>query len=91
MKNMKNKENNFFSKAKKIAFSPVKNEGRALNIIFVLCLICIAALSLFLYRHFTSFYKKMDDTMQNNISFNIETMQNEQADYILDLLNNKLA
>lgn len=90
------KENNvekkfFLNKVKEICSITVKNEGRALNAIFVLCLICIIALSIYLYRVSTNFYVRLDETMHNNINLNIEALRNEHMDYVQDLLNNRLS
>lgn len=81
------KKMNFKEKMKHICSITVKNDGRALDIIFVLCLICIIALCVFLYRSSTHFYDHMEETMQNNINLNIEAMQNEYMDRIHSLLN----
>lgn len=81
------KKKSFSEKIKYICSIPVKNEGRALDVIFVLCLIIIIALCVFLYRTSTNFYGRLDETMQNNINLNVEAMQNEQIDRIYELLN----
>lgn len=85
--NQNNSEKKTFSKKiKYICSIPVKNEGRALDIIFVLCLIIIIALCVFLYRTSTHFYDRLDETMQNNINLNVEVMQNQYMDKIHNLL-----
>ena len=77
-------------KLKYICSIPVKNEGRALNTIFILCLISIIALSIYLYRVSTSFYKKLDSTMENNINMNMEFFRNEKVEYFEDFINNRI-
>jgi len=84
------KKKNFFDKIKAICSITVKDEGKALNVIFVLCLISIIAFSVFLYRTFTHFYVHLDETMHNNVNMNIEVLRNEHIDYVEDILNNKL-
>ena len=84
----KNNENkSLWTKIKYVCSITVKNDGRALDIIFVLCLISIIAFSVFLYRSSTNFYERLDETMQNNINLNVEIMQNEQIEHIQELLN----
>ena len=78
-------------KIKYICSIPVKNEGRALNIIFILCLICIVALSIYLYRASTIFYKQLDKTLENNINMNIQIFRNEQIELFEDLINNRIS
>lgn len=77
-------------KIKYICSIPVKNEGRALNMIFVLCLISIIALSVYIYRSSTGFYEYLDATMENNVNMNIEILRNEHVYYLEDIINNKL-
>lgn len=74
-------------KVKFICSITVKNDGKALDVIFVLCLISIIAFSIFLYLSSTNFYNRLDETMQNNISLNFEAVQNEQIDRIQNLLD----
>jgi len=81
---MENK-NTFFDRIKYICSIPVKDEGRALDIIFVLCLICIIALSVFLYKSSTNFYNNLDKKMHED-----DFIQNEQLQYIEQILHNKL-
>lgn len=81
------KELSFTKKIKYICSIPVKDDGRALNIIFVLCLISIIGFSVFLYRSFTHFYDRLDNTVQENANMNIEYMQNESLDRIQTVLN----
>lgn len=81
------KQMNLMQKLKYICSIPVKNTGRALNIIFVLCLISIIGFSLFLFRSFNHFYNRLDSTVQNNINMNIEYMQNQTMDHIQSILN----
>ena len=57
------KKLSFTQKIKYICSIPVKDDGRALNIIFVLCLISIIGFSVFLYRSFTHFYDRLDYTL----------------------------
>lgn len=81
---------NLGSRIKYICSITVKNDGRALDIIFVLCLISIIGFSVFLYRTSTDFYVQLEQTMQNNINLNIEAMQNEHLESIqnwLDLID----
>ena len=83
------KKEDFLTKIKRICSITVKNEGRALNIIFVLCIICIFFFSIHLFRVSTNFYERLDATMENNINLNIEIMTNERMENIearLDLL-----
>lgn len=86
MKENKEKKT-LWAKIKYVCSITVKNDGRALDIIFVLCLISIIAFSVFLYRTSTNFYKHLDETMQNNINLNVEIMQNEQIERIQEILN----
>lgn len=81
------KKLSFTQKIKYICSIPVKDDGRALNIIFVLCLISIIGFSVFLYRSFTHFYDRLDNTVQENTNMNIEYMQNESLDCIQTVLN----
>lgn len=81
------KQMNFIQKIKYICSIPVKDDGRALNIIFVLCLISIIGFSVFLYRSFTKFYDRLDNTFQENANMNIEYMQNKSLDHIQTILN----
>ncbi len=81
------KKLSFTQKIKYICAIPVKDDGRALNIIFVLCLISIIGFSVFLYRSFTHFYDRLDNTVQKNTNMNIEYMQNESLDRIQTVLN----
>lgn len=81
------KKKSLWHKIKYVCSITVKNDGRALDVIFVLCLISIIAFSVFLYRTSTNFYNRLDATIQNNINLNIEIRQNEQAERIQDLLN----
>lgn len=78
---------NLWNKIKYICSITVKNDGRALDVIFVLCLISIIAFSVFLYRTFTNFYVRLEENMHNNISLNIEIRQNEQVERIQNLFN----
>lgn len=77
-------------KIKEICSITVKNEGRALNTIFVLCLISIIAFCVFLYRTSTNFYDDLEETMQNNVNLNMEVLRNEQKDYVHELIHNKI-
>ena len=84
---------NLSNRIKEICSITVKNEGRALNLIFVLCLICIYFFSLHLYRVSTNFYKKLDNTIENNVNFNIQVLRNEtyhNIEIMIDSLDNKL-
>lgn len=81
------KKLSFTQKIKYICSIPVKDDGRALNIIFVLCLISIIGFSVFLYRSFTHFYDRLDNTVHENANMNIEYMQNESLDRIQTVLN----
>lgn len=81
------KQLNFKEKVKFICSITVKNDGRALDVIFGLCLISIIALIVFLYRTSTNFYERLDETFQNNVNLNMEITQNEQVERIQDLLN----
>lgn len=76
-----------WDKIRYICSITVKNDGRALDIIFVLCLISIIAFSIFLYRTFTNFYVRLEETIQNNISLNFEIKQNEQVERIQNLFD----
>ncbi len=78
---------NLWNKIKYICSITVKNDGRALDVIFVLCLISIIAFSVFLYRTFTNFYVRLEENMHNNISLNIEIRQNEQVERIQNLFD----
>ncbi len=89
-KNNLEEKKSLTDKIKYICSIPVKNEGRALNTIFVLCLICIVALSVYLYRASTVFYEKLDKTFENNVNMNMEIFKNEQIEYIEDLINNRI-
>lgn len=85
---MKNdvEKKSLWNKIKYVCSITVKNDGRALDIIFVLCLISIIAFSVFLYLTFTNFYEHLEETMQNNINLNIEIRQNEQMERIENML-----
>ena len=76
-----------FERLKSICSIKVKHEGRAFDVIFILCLICIVSFSIFLYRSSTNFYGKLDKTMQDNVNFNLEVTQNEQVKNIQDFFN----
>ena len=89
-KNNFKKEKNLTAKIKYICSIPVKNEGRALNTIFVLCLISIVALSIYLYRTSTFFYDSLDKTFQNNVNMNTEIFRNEHIEQLEDLINNRI-
>lgn len=78
---------NLWNKIKYICSITVKNDGRSLDVIFVLCLISIIAFSVFLYRTFTNFYVRLEENMHNNISLNIEIRQNEQVERIQNLFD----
>lgn len=90
MKNNNVKNKKLSDKVKEICSITVKNEGRALNIVFILCLICIIALSIYIYRSSTNFYQRLDEAMHDNVNLNVEALRNEHIDYVEDLLNNKL-
>ena len=77
-------------KIRYICSIPVKNEGRALNIIFILCLISIISFCIYLYRSSTGFYEHLDATIENNINMNIEVLKEEHIFNIEDLINNRL-
>lgn len=85
------KEKKASNKLAAIVSITVKNEGRALNIIFILCLICIFGFCVFLYRTSTGFYQRLDETMQNNVNLHIELLKNEHIEYFEETLNNKLS
>ena len=42
--------------------------------LFVFSLICIVAFSIFLFGHFTGFYKNLDNTTKNSTNMNAEYM-----------------
>ena len=77
----------FFYNLKTIFSIPVKNDERATNIIFVLCLISIIAFSIFIYRFFSRVYTKFDASFENNFNANLQIMRNEQSQYIQGLFN----
>ena len=81
------KQMDLIHKIKYICSIPVKDDGRALNIIFILCLISIIGFSVFLFRSFNHFYDRLDNTVQNNIDMNIEYMQNQTMDHIQSILD----
>ena len=81
------KQMDLIQKIKYICSIPVKDDGRALNIIFILCLISIIGFSVFLFRSFNHFYDRLDNTVQNNIDMNIEYMQNQTMDHIQSILD----
>ena len=87
--NLKEKKS-FLDKIKYLCSIPVKNEGRALNTIFSLCVISIIALGIYIYRSSTGFYEYLDSTIENNVSMNMEVLRNEHIDYVEDLINNRL-
>ena len=80
-------KNTLLNKIKYICSITVKNDGRALDVIFVLCLISIIAFSVFLYCTFTNFYGLLEETTQNNTNLNIEFRQNEQVERIQNLFD----
>ena len=87
--NLKEKKS-LSDKIKEICSITVKNEGRALNTIFALCLISIIALCVYLYRSSTGFYEHLDATMENNVNMNMEVFRNEHIEYIEDIINNRI-
>ena len=74
--NLKNKK--LSDKIKYICSIPVKNEGRALNIIFVLCLICIIALFIYVFRSLNSIFDYLETSMKANSSLKIEDYINNR-------------
>lgn len=92
MSKKSNKKKSLSVKIKEICSITVKNEGRALNTIFILCLFCIFFFSLYLFRVSTNFYNRLDDTMENNINLNMEMRKNEtihDIDAIIDSIENR--
>ena len=85
--NQEFKQKSFSQKIKFICSITIKNDGRALDIIFILCLISIIAFCVFLYRSSTDFYNRIDETMQNSMNMNLEAMQNDYIEQIQDYLN----
>ena len=78
----------FFYNLKSLLLAPVKNESQATNVIFILCLISIISFSIFIYRYFSQVHNKLDSSIEDNVSTNLEIMKNEQSDYIQQLFNN---
>ena len=82
----KKEKQGLWNKIKYVCSITIKDDGKVLDVIFVLCLISIIAFSVFLYLTFTNFYERLEETMQNNINLNIEIMQNEQMERIQNII-----
>ena len=82
----KKEKKGLWNKIKYVCSITIEDDGKVLDVIFVLCLISIIAFSVFLYLTFTNFYERLEETMQNNINLNIEIMQNEQMERIQNII-----
>ena len=68
----------------KISFA--KENGNALEVIFIISFVLIIAFSIFIYFVSDNFYDALRETAQNNVNMNIEIMQNEYKEQIDNLL-----